>query len=163
MVIKEIKDDTLKSEITEKVLRKLPEWFGIEKALLNYVETVKGKVFYCSYDNEEVNGFLCIKLNNQYTADIYVMGILKEYHRKGIGRKLVETAEKYLIDRGYRFMMVKTLGESSDYEFYKRTRSFYRSVGFYPLEEFTEIWGEDNPCLIMVKALPAKDNTVANQ
>ncbi len=36
----------------------------------------------------------------------------------------------------------------------KKTREFYKAVGFYPLEEFTEIWGgKENPCLLMVKAL----------
>jgi ribosomal protein S18 acetylase RimI-like enzyme len=151
--IKEITNDQLKAEITEKILRALPEWFGNEEALLNYIETVKGKKFFCAYDGSDAVGFICIKLNNEYTADLYVTGILKEYHRKGIGRKLVGAAEHYLIQNGFRLFMVKTLGESSDYEFYRRTREFYRSIGFYPLEEFKEIWDEDNPCLIMVKSL----------
>jgi hypothetical protein len=49
--------------------------------------------------------------------------------------------------------MVKTLGESSDYEYYKGTREFYGSVGFYPLEEIKEIWNDENPCLIMLMSL----------
>jgi GNAT superfamily N-acetyltransferase len=151
--IREIIDDKVKSEITNTVLRQLPEWFGNEDALLNYIDTVKEKIYYCAFDGDDAIGFICLKLNNQYTADLYVTGILKEYHRKGIGRKLVEVAEQSLLQSGYKFFMVKTLGESSDYEYYKRTREFYRSVGFYPLEEFKEIWDADNPCLIMVKSL----------
>lgn len=49
--------------------------------------------------------------------------------------------------------MVKTLGESHPDKYYKLTREFYNRCGFYPLEEIKEIWGEENPCLIMVKAL----------
>ncbi|TCK92670.1 hypothetical protein EDC19_1823 [Natranaerovirga hydrolytica] len=40
MVIKEIKDDLVKSDITEKILRELPEWFGNEKPLLEYIEAL---------------------------------------------------------------------------------------------------------------------------
>lgn len=151
--ITEVKDDQVKSDITESVLRKLPEWFGNEQSLLEYVDTVKGKMFFCAYDGENTVGFISIKFNNEYTADIYVTGILKEYHRQGIGRRLVEEAEQYIKSNGFKLFMVKTLGESSDYEFYRRTREFYKSVGFYPLEEFKEIWDEENPCLIMVKSL----------
>lgn len=153
ITITEIKDELSKSRITEEILRQLPEWFGNEKSLLDYIETVKDKIFYCAMDDDNVVGFLCLKFHNQFTADIYVTGILKEYHRRGIGRELVQVAEKYLTSNGYKFFMVKTLGESSDYEFYKKTRAFYLSVGFFPLEEFKEIWDADNPCLIMVKSL----------
>jgi len=34
-----------------------------------------------------------------------------------------------------------------------RTRSFYAAMGFLPLEETTAFWGEDQPCLAMVKVL----------
>ncbi|MCR4435991.1 MAG: hypothetical protein QHH06_05880 [Clostridiales bacterium] len=88
-----------------------------------------------------------------YTAEIYVMGILEQYHRNGIDRKLVSVAEQYIKSNYYKFFMVKTLGESSDYEYYRRTREFYKNVGFYPLEEIKEIWNEENPCLIMVKSI----------
>ena len=151
--IKEIQDELVKSKITELILRQLPEWFGNEKALLDYIETVKEKLYYAAYDGDNAVGFICIKFNNKYTADIYVTGILKDYHRRGIGKELVKIVEQDLIKKGYKFFMVKTLGESSDYEFYKRTREFYKGVGFYPLEEFKEIWDEDNPCLIMIKSL----------
>ena len=30
IIVKEITDDLMKSAITEKILRQLPEWFGIE-------------------------------------------------------------------------------------------------------------------------------------
>lgn len=48
---------------------------------------------------------------------------------------------------------VKTLGKSHPDENYKKTREFYSAVGFYPLEESTEIWGKENPCLLMIKIL----------
>lgn len=151
--IKIIDDDELKSNITDNILHQLPKWFGIEESVKDYIKSVRGKVFYAAYDGNDAIGFICLKFNNQYTAEIYVMGILEQYHRKGIGRKLINIAEQYIKDNNYKFFMVKTLGESSDYEYYRRTREFYKSVGFYPLEEIKEIWNEENPCLIMVKSI----------
>ena len=42
-----------------------------------------------------------IEYNNEYTADIYNLGILKEYHKQGIGTKLIEFVEQYCIDNNY--------------------------------------------------------------
>ncbi len=151
--IKIIDNDELKSDITDSVLHQLPKWFGVEESIKDYIKGVKGKVFHAVYDSKDVIGFICLKFNNKYTAEIYVMGILEQYHRNGIGKKLVNIVEQYIKDKDFKFFMVKTLGESSDYEYYKRTRGFYKNVGFYPLEEIKEIWGEENPCLIMVKHL----------
>lgn len=49
------------------------------------------------------------------------------------------------------WLEVKTLDASRASESYTRTRAFYLSAGFEPLECIPEIWGSDNPCLIMVK------------
>lgn len=146
-----IENDELKSMITDNILHQLSKWFGVEESIAEYIRGVKGKVFHAVYEGNDVIGFICLKSNNQYTVEIYVMGILEKYHRNGIGKKLVNIAELYAKNNNYKFFMVKTLGESSDYEYYRRTRDFYKSVGFYPLDEIKEIWNEKNPCLIMVK------------
>lgn len=151
--IKEITDIELKSKITDEILHSLPKWFGIEKSIQEYIQGVKNRIFYAAFENEETIGFLCIKGNNQFTAEIYVIGILEQYHRKGIGQKLLLKVENYLRNHNYRFLMVKTLSDSCDYEYYQRTRGFYKSQGFYPLEEIIEVWGKENPCLIMVKVI----------
>jgi ribosomal protein S18 acetylase RimI-like enzyme len=153
IIVIEITDDLMKSAITEKILRQLPEWFGLEASILEYIQNVKQKLLFAAYDGETVVGFICISYHNEFTAELYLTGILKPYHRKGIGKELVARAEKRLVEENYKMFMVKTLGESVDCEEYHRTRAFYRSVGFYPLEEFSQIWDEENPCLIMVKSL----------
>ena len=50
-------------------------------------------------------------------------------------------------------LQVKTLSESHPDAGYAKTRAFYRAMGFHPLEEFKTLWGEANPCLLMVKKL----------
>lgn len=47
--IKKILDNEQKSVITNRILRELPEWFGIEEAIVEYVEGVKNNKFYLAY------------------------------------------------------------------------------------------------------------------
>jgi ribosomal protein S18 acetylase RimI-like enzyme len=99
-------------------------------------------------------GFLAIKQHNEFAAEIYVMAVHPQFHHRGVGRKLVEAAENELRELGVEYLQVKTLGSSSPDPNYRQTRKFYESVGFKPLEEFLNLW-EGNPCLQMVKKLPA--------
>ncbi|MGH4119492.1 GNAT family N-acetyltransferase [Clostridium sp.] len=142
-----------KQNITNSILRKLPEWFGIEEGIVEYVNGVKNTDYYVAYDSNIPVGFISIKSNNSYTSEIYVIGLKKEYHNRGIGKMFLEISQQILINRKVKFLMVKTLGESHPDKHYKNTREFYNKAEFYPLEEIKEIWGETNPCLIMVKSL----------
>ncbi|CEN24292.1 GNAT family N-acetyltransferase [Paeniclostridium sordellii] len=154
----EIQDIELKSNITDCILRKLPEWFDIEEAIVEYVEGVKDTKFYVAYDLEKPIGFISIKHNNEYTSEIYVIGVLKEYQGKHIGKSLVEVANNTLADIGTKFLQVKTLGPSNSNKYYADTRKFYEGVGFYPLEEIKELWDEINICLIMIKNIKLKNS-----
>lgn len=98
-------------------------------------------------------GFLSLKQHNPYAAEIYVMGVITDAHRQGIGKALVEEAEKWLLTQGVEYLQVKTLGPSHSDPGYARTRAFYLALGFRPLEELSQIWDEHNPCLILVKRL----------
>ncbi|HUI36512.1 MAG TPA: GNAT family N-acetyltransferase, partial [Gaiellaceae bacterium] len=93
------------------------------------------------------------KQHTDAAAEIYVMGVRPESHRRGLGTALLEAAEAFLREREVEYLQVKTLGPSLPDEGYAATRSFYGARGFRPLEELTAIWGEANPCLIMVKQL----------
>ena len=153
MDIRIITEQAQKSEITNCILRELPEWFGIEKSILEYVVGVRDKTLYAAFEGHRCIGFISIKENNRYTAEIYVMGVIPQYHRQGIGRSLYEAAQLHVRNAGYDLFMVKTVGESSDYEPYRRTRDFYLGLGFLPLEEIKELWDASNPCLILVKCM----------
>jgi GNAT superfamily N-acetyltransferase len=87
------------------------------------------------------------------TIEIDLLAVRLARHRSGVGRALMAAAEAHARSRGVRFLTVKTLGPSEAYEPYERTRAFYRAMGFAALEEFTEIWGPENPTLLMAKAL----------
>lgn len=151
--INRLLDNEQKSIITNSILRELPEWFGMEESIIEYVYGVKNSDFYAAYYLDMPVGFISIKSNNKYTSEIYVMALLKEHHKHGIGKKMLDTIQEELIKNKVKFLMVKTLGDSHPDKHYKNTREFYKNVGFYPLAEMKEIWGESNPCLIMVKTL----------
>lgn len=152
-MIKLEQDANKKAQICEKILRSLPAWFGIESAIVDYIKDVSSMPMLVAYDEETPTGFLALNYHNKFTAEIHVMGILPNYHRKGIGKKLVSEAENILTKEGFKFLSVKTLSESRPNKEYDLTRKFYFDVGFIPVEEFKTLWGEHNPCLLLIKPL----------
>lgn len=146
-------DNKENATITNNILRQLPEWFGIEESIVEYVDGVRNSYFLIASDSDKPVGFLSIKKNNAFTSEVYVIGILKSYHKQGIGKALIKIAAAKLRENAVKFLMVKTLSESHSDKNYQVTRQFYRSIGFYPLQEIKEIWGNENPCLLMVKCL----------
>ena len=71
MRIERIADARLKSLYAEKVLRQLPDWFGIEAALLEYVAGVAPLPYWAAMDGEECVGFIAVKIHYAHTGDIY--------------------------------------------------------------------------------------------
>jgi GNAT superfamily N-acetyltransferase len=104
--------------------------------------------------NEDV-GLLTLVTHSPFAAEVYVMAVLPEHHRKGIGQEMLRHAEGMLAVAGVEFLQVKTLGPSKPDEGYDKTRAFYLAQGFRPLEEFPDLWDLDNPALQMIKAIPA--------
>jgi len=145
----EIEAPAERSRVAEVVLRDLPDWFGIEEATEQYI---KDAAMLPTFAVEPDAGFLCIKQHTPRAAEVYVMGVRREQHRRGIGRALVEAAESWCRGRGVRYLQVKTLGPSRpDPGGYDLTRAFYEAVGFVALEELLDLWSHDNPALILVK------------
>lgn len=66
---------------------------------------------------------------------------------------MYHAVETYFIQKGCKYVIVKTLSDAVDYKPYAETRKFYKSIGFEPLLTLTEMWDEKNPCLIMFKSL----------
>lgn len=142
-----------KSAACEPVLRGLPDWFGIEAAIVQYAAEIEALPTFLASTAEGVIGFLSLKQHNPYAAEILVMGVKEAAHRQGVGKALVVEAEKWLREQGVEYVQVKTLGPSHSDPGYARTRAFYLALGFRPLEELNQIWDEHNPCLILVKRL----------
>ncbi len=142
-----------KGALCEAVLRSLPDWFGIEEAVRQYALDIDRLPTFLVMDGDRALGFLSLKIHNEYSAELYVMGIRPEAQRQGIGRGLLGKAEAFLREQGIEYLQVKTLGSSHPDEHYAKTRAFYLAMGFRPIEEFFQTWNAENPCLVMVKKI----------
>ena len=141
-----------KQRISRSILEALPEWFGIPEAREQYIKESAAQPFFAALAAEKPIGFLCLKETGKETVELSVMGVLKDYHRKGIGQKLFEQAKTEARNHGYSFMQVKTV-KMGRYVAYDATNRFYRSLGFKEFELFPTLWDERNPCQIYVMTL----------
>lgn len=149
--IKQVEISEKKSQICDTILHALPSWFGVEASIVDYVDKTQSMSFWAAYDGEKPIGFIALEVHNPYTSEICVMGILEDYHRHGIGRKLIECCETYCADQSTEYLTVKTLAGSAPSKSYAKTRQFYFAMGFRPLEVFPLYWDRENPCLFMAK------------
>ena len=166
MEIRRVTDDGERQRAARWILEALPDWFGIPEAREEYISESRAKIFFCAYRQEQrlavsVNhffplyqpiGFLYLKETGKATVELAVMGVLKEYHRQGIGKELFRQAKAAALALGYSFMQVKTV-QMGRYEDYDRTNLFYLSLGFQEFEVFPTLWDECNPCQVYVMAL----------
>ncbi|UCZ54240.1 GNAT family N-acetyltransferase [Bacillus shivajii] len=149
--IREITNQLERSLICERILRLLPEWFGIEDALVNYINQVKEMKMLTVLYRDEVVGFITIQEETIETNEIHLIAVHPDYNQLGIGKMLIAEMEYDSILAGKKFLAVKTLSDKHGDPHYKNTRKFYESVGFVGVQELTELWGKENPCLVMVK------------
>ena len=142
--------------VCETILRALPEWFGIEESRAAYIRETDSLPTFVAFVDGRAVGFMAVKHHFPQSADLYVLGVLKEMHHQGIGRALLARVEAYLREKGVEYLQVKTVSASSPDPGYAKTRAFYEAMGFRPLEEFPTLWDEANPCLLMVKAVDGR-------
>ncbi|MGG5461129.1 GNAT family N-acetyltransferase [Clostridium sp. B9] len=147
-----IDDRKRKEEIAKSILSELSEWFGLPDSTAEYIKYSKEMPFWADIENEQVRGFIALKETSLYTAEVYVMGVLKQFHRNKIGNDLFKACYDYAKEQGYLYMQVKTVKEGC-YEVYNRTSMFYKSLGFKEFECFDTLWDEWNPCQIYIKSI----------
>ena len=140
--------------ICREVLESLPEWFGIPPSIDAYVSAADGlPMLACFEPAGDVVGFVSVKTRTPAAAEVYVMGVKRGWHRRGIGCALIEAAAQLARCRGARFLTVRTLSPSNPDPNYAATRLFYEAMGFVPIEEFPTLWSVENPCLLMLRPL----------
>ena len=134
-----------------KIALELPDYFD-KRGLKSIRKDVKNHILYGAYVGEELVGFLTYKKINPQVIEISWIAVLPEYQSKGVGTKLVNESLDELRDK-YKVCEVKTLSDTHPDPGYKRTRDFYKRLGFIPLETIHPYpgWGEENPCQIFVK------------
>ena len=151
-MIEQIKDSNNKKLIARKILESLRDWFEVDESREKYIAESADQIFLAAKEDDDYVGFLCLKETGKETVELAVRGVLKEYHRNGLGRELFEAAKSLAASESYSFMQVKTV-EMGKYEDYDITNRFYLACGFKEFEVIRELWGEDNPCQIYVMYL----------
>lgn len=144
-------DPERKSAICGEILRALPEWFGLEEGIQIYLQGVRDSTFFTVSVENRVVGFCAVKIHFQINAELYVLGLRKEFHGQGIGTRMIHQVRRHCRESGIRFVTVKTVSDQNPDIHYAKSRRFYEKMGFWPLEIFPELWDENNPCLYMIR------------
>jgi GNAT superfamily N-acetyltransferase len=139
-----------------RLLGLLPGWFGLPASNAAYVEAARAMPAYLARPDGEPDapaaGVLLAARHYPGAAEVFLMAVDPDHHRRGAGRALVAALEAGLIADGAPFLQVKTQGPGYPDAGYEKTRQFYAGVGFQPLEEVHGLW-PGLPCLIMIKYL----------
>lgn len=77
-----------------------------------------------AWAGEDLAGFCWTKRHGREEGEIYIIGTVPEYQRRGLGRALVLEGMRYLADQGCRRVFLYTEGDND-----KATR-LYRDLGF---------------------------------
>lgn len=148
------KNYKINKQASSEVLRTLPEWFGIEQSTQAYIESACIVPCLIAYDNDEIIGFLSIIESNDF-LEIDAMGVKPIYHKRGVGRQLINNLIEYARVNNYLRIIVKTLSDKHPDINYKLTRLFYHLLGFVDKRELL-IWGEELPCIEMELLIDGK-------
>ncbi|MBN36087.1 MAG: hypothetical protein CMM46_15190 [Rhodospirillaceae bacterium] len=130
---------------SEAVLRDLPDWFGIEKALKGYIEAAVALPTVLVHAGNEAIGFASLTRESEATHDIHVIDVKAAFHRTGAGRALIGALAERARQDGASLLTVKTLSSTHRDPFYGRTRRFYEAMGFLPAAELSTLWGPTIP------------------
>lgn len=151
-MISYIENEKDKGKICRNILNQLPEWFGKNDGITQYAKESKVSHLWVAIENDEPIGFIMLKETSPYTVEISVMGVLKEYQRKGIGAELFKSLYDFAKNSNYEFIQVKTV-KAGKYVSYDITNSFYKKIGFREFECIENLWDKDNPCQIYIMSV----------
>lgn len=149
----ELTDKKAAAKACGMVLAELPDWFGPYDVYKDYLDDLTTSPAFGAQMGNDTAWIMALTRTSDASVDVHVLGVRPTYHGRGVGTALIAFAGTFARTQGARFLTVKTLGPSCENEHYARTRQFYKGVGFVPLEEFDNFWGEGVPMLLQCKSL----------
>ncbi len=102
-------------------------------------------------DNENLLGYICIgptPLTNG-TYDLYWIAVSSNHQGKGIGKKLLDFAERKVKENNGRLIVIET----SSQEKYKKTTRFYENAGYKLLTRIKDYYNIGDDLLVYGKYL----------
>ena len=136
-----------------ELLATVPHWFGMAEANEEYRRVAERSPTLVAMADGHAVGFLTVVRHSPHAAELHVMAVRPELHRRGIGRRLVAGAEDRLRSEGVEYLQVKTLSASAGDQPYLGTLAFYTALGFRVLEEMPSLWDAANPAVLLIKRL----------
>lgn len=113
----------------------------VDKAPIDSLEGKNHRYWYVE-DNGKIVGALGVRENKYgsggYEMDSDYVAVHKDYRGKGIANKLLTEAEKFIKERGGRYLHVLTC----DIDSYKPARSFYKKNGYKKVAEIPDYYVE---------------------
>jgi GNAT superfamily N-acetyltransferase len=145
---------TGKGDLCREFMNELPEWFDQPEANAACADIVEELPLFACQRDGIVAGLVALKQHPPSAMEILLIAVRRQFHRRGVGHRLVEAAADCAWDAGCRLLTVKTLApRDRDEPQYAATRAFYEGSGFIAAEIFPKLWHEDFPCLFLVKPL----------
>jgi GNAT superfamily N-acetyltransferase len=136
----------------DRILRSLPEWFGVEEAIEGYTASASRQESFLAVVNDVTVGVALLMRHFKESAELTLIAVHAKQRGGGVGKALLDALGSALIADGCQLLQVHTVGPSFEDAAYSQTRAFYRKTGFLPIQEFDRIdW--DGPTLVMVKPL----------
>ena len=137
----------------ERVLRTLPRWFGIEKSLLEYARNTRAMTTFVAELEGEVVAFISLQQHFSSAWEVNCIAVDATHRCLGLGKRLHEKAESWLVSQRATLLQVKTLAETHPSSEYAQTRAFYNAIGYKALEVFPALWAPHLPVVQLVKVL----------
>jgi GNAT superfamily N-acetyltransferase len=156
MDVRILKKAKEKRDACIEITRHLPMWFGLEDSNTQYANDAEKYPALAIMSDKIVVALLVYKkcvddVLKSNVIDIHWVGVLPNFHRKGLGGKLVEYLQNYAVSQGVGILTVETLDPVANDEHYKKTYAFYQKKGFKIYHRFN--YGECNPMIKMRKFL----------
>lgn len=147
----EIESPAEKSAACDRIIHKLPNWFGLPDSNAHYIKDISDKDTLAVESDGQICGLLALCYHFDRVAEIWWMGVAPDFHGRGIGAALVNVAKARSREKSCRKMAVQTLSPRRKDTLYARTRTFYEKSGFESFVEFNE--NDVNPMMWMVMEL----------
>lgn len=121
------------SSLCRTIMADLPEYFGLPECNESYAQGVLSRTNFSAQVGHNLVGLLSLDFPSSQNARIYWIGILKEYHKMGLGRALLKKAVTYAKEREVQTLTVETVDPKEANPAYLKTYHFYEACDFFPL------------------------------
>jgi len=137
------------------IAESLPDFFTVE-GVDSLRKDLESHELYGVIVDDKLVGFITLRLADVASLEISWLAVLPDWQGKGIGTELIKETLNTKAKEGFKICYVKTLAETVPDLGYKKTRKFYKRLGFYTLEIINPYpgWDKDNPCQILAASLP---------